>query len=47
MYDETSVTASNRFIHAKSLSTMKRAQKEWAKTQAKYDKFKNTKQELQ
>jgi hypothetical protein len=41
LYDNTPVT--NRFIHARSLSTMKRAQKELAKTQAQYDKFKKSK----
>jgi hypothetical protein len=41
LYDNTPVT--NRFIRARSLSTMKRAQKELAKTQAEYDKFKQYK----
>jgi len=41
LYDDTPVT--NHFIHVRSLSTMKRAQKELAKTQAEYDKFKKYK----
>jgi hypothetical protein len=41
LYDNTSVE--NRFIRARSLSTMKRTQKEMAKTQAEYDKFKKYK----
>jgi hypothetical protein len=41
LYEQTPVT--NRFICARSLSTMKRAQRELAKTQAEYDKFKEYK----
>jgi hypothetical protein len=41
LYENTPVT--NRFIRARSLSTMKRAQKELAKTQVEYDKFKQYK----
>jgi hypothetical protein len=36
LYDNTPATVVNRFIRAKSLSTMKRAQRELAKTQAEY-----------
>src|SRR5919198_6296724 len=45
LYDNTPVTNENRFIRAKSLSlsTMKRAQKELAKTQAEYEMFKKYK----
>jgi hypothetical protein len=41
LYDKT--PAADRSAHARSLSTMKRAQKELAKTQAEYDKFKEYK----
>ena len=41
LYDNMSAT--NRFIRARSLSTMKRAQKELAKSQALYDRFKKYK----
>jgi hypothetical protein len=41
LYDNTPMT--NRFIRARSLSTMKSAQKELAKTLAEYDKFKKYK----
>ena len=43
LYEQTPATVTNRFIRARSLSTMKRAQKELAKTQAEYDKFKQYK----
>ena len=43
LYDNTPATATNRFIRARSLGTMKRAQRELAKTQAEYDKFKKYK----
>jgi hypothetical protein len=43
LYDKTPVTAANRFMRARSWSTMKRAQKELAKTLVEYDKFKKYK----
>jgi hypothetical protein len=41
LYDNTHAT--NQFIHARSLSTMKRAQRELMKTQAEYELFKKYK----
>jgi hypothetical protein len=41
LYEKTPAT--NRFIRARSLSTMKRAQRDLAKTQAEYEMFKKYK----